>query len=464
MATPAGDNPDTPTTETSSLEASSATATGFVKPAHVVEQLGQALGPTYTNLAPFTVGGMARLYSAHDSLLNRELIIKVLECVKDDPMVAAKRFSREAEIVANLNHPNIVPIYFAGRYDAGGAHQFFFAMKRIEGKSLDCFPAMEPSEVTRILKDLAWAVDHAHTAGIYHRDIKPSNICLESHTRRPILLDFGIAAIEGRPGLTKEGTLLGTYLYMSPEQLVAGKTADPRVDIYAVGEIGYRLLTGRDPFNEELWTYNLLAIKQGWTDHEFRRLSPDAPSRLVDAISKCMQGDAAMRYQTVAALARDLDSMMPTKVTFQALHEGLLSKQIDPDLWTKMAVDADFPPPLGDGVPVASLYILHNWLDEFGYTSIQELRARLDDLRVSAPEILHDFASSCEIDDPPYAIGVDVIRILLGIHHGATVDFPHLSIPEDRVSRQINRFLKLRGAIISPSRTGDDDRSTRGGA
>ncbi len=181
---------------------------------------------------------MSRLYSAHDTLLNRDLVIKVLG-VHEDPVSAAERFSREAQIVASLNHPNIVPIYFANYYDAGGSHQFFFAMKRIKGDSLDCCPAMDAHEVVRILRDVAWALDHAHASGVYHRDIKPQNICLETHSKRPILLDFGIAAIDdGRPGITKARTLLGTRIYMSPEQLECGKTADPRVDIYALGKSG----------------------------------------------------------------------------------------------------------------------------------------------------------------------------------------------------------------------------------
>lgn len=407
-----------------------------------IEHLSTALGRSYTNLELFRTGGMARLYSVRDQLLQRDLVIKVLNWPKEDPERAAERLSREAHALVALNHPNIIPISFAGEYDADGTPQLFFAMKKIAGETLDGLPErVDSRETARILWELASALDHAHSSGIYHRDIKPANICLEDRTRRAIVLDFGIAAIDGSAGLTQDGVVLGTATYMSPEQLNATHTADPRVDIYAVGEIGARLLTCRDPFPEGLMPHELLARKRTWTDAELRRLAPETPEALLSVIRRCLEWDMADRYPSAHALARDLEALLP-KISLPALHHSITSKEIDTAFWQTLGVNAGLLPPLGPSLPPISVHSLHNWLAEFGYTSIAELRKSLDDLAPSSSAVLSDFVRSCSSDDPPYAVGVDVIRIVLGIKHMVTIAYPDLATHADYLTRQIDRFLK----------------------
>ena len=404
-----------------------------------IDKLATALGPTYTGIKQFGVGGQARLYTAHDALLNRDLAIKVLGPIQGDRDRAAKRLSREAQVVARFNHPNIVPIYFAGQYELDGESRFYFAMKLIDGPSLDAVGAFAPMDTIRILRDVALALDHAHEQGVYHRDIKPPNICLEKETKRPVVLDFGIAAVTGAPVLTQSGERLGTLTYMSPEQITGGKTADPRVDIYAVGEIGFRMLTGQDPFLQELTYAALEYKKRDWTKRELERLVPDASDKLVATIARCLSWNAEARYQTAAGLARELESMLPT-ISKDALFGSIQSREIDVRRWATFGVRAGLPPPPSADFHDMSVYVLHDWLVAFGYESIPQVRSRLETLESSAPSVIQEFVASCEIEDPPYAVGVDVIRIVLGIDKRATIHYPNLG-PDDRITRQLRRFL-----------------------
>ncbi|HEU5186423.1 MAG TPA: serine/threonine-protein kinase, partial [Gemmatimonadaceae bacterium] len=194
-------------------------------------------------------GAMGVVYRATDLRLRRTVAIKVLPPDLAFRPETRERFLREAEMAAKLSHPNIVPIYSVD--ETGGIA--YFVMGYVEGDSLGEHLEQQPRPpfevVRRVLKDVADALDYAHRHGVVHRDIKPDNIILDRHGGRPVVTDFGIArAAESHPRLTVTGVAVGTPAYMSPEQALGERELDGRSDIYSLGIIGYRMLTGQLPF------------------------------------------------------------------------------------------------------------------------------------------------------------------------------------------------------------------------
>ena len=215
------------------------------------EQLQATLGEAYTIERELTGGGMSRVFVATDRRLGRKVVVKVLP-----PEMAAEvrisRFRREIQLVANLQHPHIVPVISAG--DTNGLP--FFIMPFVEGDSLrerlvKC-GRLPIDESVRILREVASALAFAHANGTVHRDIKPENILISGDSA--VVTDFGVAkaisvagAQEG--GLTSGGIALGTPTYMAPEQASADPGIDYRADIYSLGIVGYEMLAGSPPFS-----------------------------------------------------------------------------------------------------------------------------------------------------------------------------------------------------------------------
>ncbi len=283
---------------------------------------GRRLG-RYEIVALLGRGGMAAVYRAHDTGLRRDVALKVLypQYTYDETLV--ERFQREAVLAAGLDHPNIVPIYDVGEADG----LVYIAMKLLGGPSLaDVLrlrDALSPPELLPIVSQIASALDYAHARGIIHRDIKAANILLEqteigdrraqippTNLQSPIsnlrgmLTDFGIAKSLDAPGLTGTGVLIGTPDYMAPEQIRGGHTVDYRADIYALGVLVFRCLTGRRPF--EGGTEEVLMGHLYGSIPDLASVAPSLPPAVGPVIGKAMARDPHDRYDSAGEFARAL--------------------------------------------------------------------------------------------------------------------------------------------------------------
>ena len=251
-------------------------------------------------------GGMGVVYLARDLRLDRMVAIKTLPpSLQNDPTVR-ERFLREARTAARLNHPNIVPIHRAD--EAGG--QVFFVMGFVDGDSLAARIAsgpMSPRDALPILRDVVQALGYAHKHGVIHRDVKTENILLDTVTGRSMVTDFGIARVAAAAPLTATGQVLGTVYYLSPEQ-VADENVDARSDIYAVGVVGFAMLSGRFPFDGALASAVLIShvVKPA---PRLGDVAPTVPPSLTAIIDKCLAKKPGDRFQSCAELDAALESV-----------------------------------------------------------------------------------------------------------------------------------------------------------
>src|SRR2546426_1026328 len=212
-------------------------------------RLQNALGDAYRVEHELGGGGMSRVFLAQERELGRQVVVKVLP-PEMAAGVNAERFRREIQLAASLQHPHIVPLLAAGHAD----DLVYYTMPLIEGESLRAKLAREGElpipETVRLLLDVADALAYAHAHGVVHRDIKPDNVLVANH--HAVVTDFGVAKAlsesTGKSSLTSAGVALGTPAYMAPEQAAADPHTDHRCDIYALGALGYEMLTGRPPF------------------------------------------------------------------------------------------------------------------------------------------------------------------------------------------------------------------------
>ncbi|MCP5102953.1 MAG: serine/threonine protein kinase [bacterium] len=245
-------------------------------------------------------GGMATVYKAHELSLNRMVALKVLSPQLSEDADFVKRFQREAQAAAKLNHPNIVQVYAIGEEE--GLH--YFAMEYVKGTTLAHIKkdegTLEPGRAVAITRQVAEALGEAHKAGLVHRDIKPSNIMLDASGKAKVA-DFGIAfVIEAKTKLTQAGSIIGTPEYLSPEQC-EGKPVDGRSDIYSLGVTLYEVLTGRTPYEADTPVSMLMKIVKG-NFPPIGEVNPKVPQPVQKLVEKMMETDPQKRYADVNQL------------------------------------------------------------------------------------------------------------------------------------------------------------------
>ncbi|MBI2931730.1 MAG: protein kinase [Planctomycetes bacterium] len=270
--------------------------------------VGQKMGK-YSIKRVLGTGGTAVLYQAEDLDLQRTVALKVLREDAADPTTVV-RLHREAKIAAQLDHPNIVRIHEVGAAtDPTGRRVHYIAMDYVEGPTLQHLLSEGATSQERLLEfveAVARGVGHAHSKGVVHRDLKPSNVLVDSQGRA-MVTDFGLARAETlRTQLTQSNTILGTPLYMAPEQ-ASGRTKDisPRTDVYALGAMLYEVLTGDVPHTGETpgEVYANIISR-----HPFpvRTKNPKVPVALEAVVMKALEKNPAHRYATADELAEDL--------------------------------------------------------------------------------------------------------------------------------------------------------------
>jgi eukaryotic-like serine/threonine-protein kinase len=277
---------------------------------------GIRLGP-YEILSPLGAGGMGEVWKARDTRLKREVAIKVLpESLSRDPEILA-RFDREARLLASLNHPNIAAIY--GLEESSGTP--CLVLELVPGETLAdrlASGALPVEEALRICRQIAEALEAAHGKGIVHRDLKPANVKVTPDGRVKVL-DFGLARSAGEPdarlsgfatvleGETREGTILGTPFYMSPEQ-ARGKPVDKRADLWSFGCVIYETLTGRRAFEGDTASDAIVGILS--REPEWDRLPSETPEAILKLLRRCLEKDAARRQRDAGDAGLEIDAAL----------------------------------------------------------------------------------------------------------------------------------------------------------
>jgi Tol biopolymer transport system component len=267
---------------------------------------GTRLGP-YEIKARLGAGGMGEVFEARDTRLDRSVAIKVLPAELAGSAEFKLRFEREAKTISQLNHPNICTLFDVG--------EGYLVMELLEGESLADRLERGPLPLPEAIRygiQIAEALDRAHKQGITHRDLKPGNVMLTKSGAK--LLDFGLAKSETvqisqddlthQKALTSEGTILGTFQYMAPEQL-EGSAAGPRTDIFGLGCVLYEMITGKRAFDGKTRT-SLIAAIVGGSPRPLTELAPLTPPALEHVIARCLEKDPDDRWQSARDIAEEL--------------------------------------------------------------------------------------------------------------------------------------------------------------
>ena len=304
---------------------------------HTVLAAGLRVGP-YEIVAPLGAGAMGEVYRACDTKLNRDVALKVLpELFALDPDRLA-RFTREAQLLATLNHPNIAAIY--GLEESNGAQAL--VLELVDGPTLADRIALGPiplEEALTIARQIAEALEAAHEKGIIHRDLKPANIKIARNGVVKVL-DFGLAKVwdgapqsdlSGSPRLTAtdlgERTILGTPAYMSPEQ-ARGQSLDRRTDIWSFGCVLYEMLTGRAPFAGDTISDTLAAILEREPDRTM--LPADTPVPIRRLLRRCLEKDRKGRLDSAAGARLEIDDAIASPAAETLALAATPSRRVTP--------------------------------------------------------------------------------------------------------------------------------------
>lgn len=301
---------------------------------------GQKINDRYEIIKSIGEGGMANVYLANDTILDREVAVKVLRGDLSTDEKFIRRFQREALSVSNLSHPNIVEVYDVGEEDG----QYYIVMEYIEGKTLKQLlnkrGALTLPEVIDIMTQLTDGLSHAHEAYIIHRDIKPQNIMIEDNGTVKIT-DFGIAMAVNATQFTQTNSVMGTVHYLPPEQ-ANGKGATVKSDIYSLGILMYELLTGSVPFKGD----NAVEIALKHMKEKLpsiRKQNPLIPQSVENIVIKACAKNPRNRYDTVKEMHDDIVSAMERenekKIVFEYPENDLDEPKVNTVSKPKKVVD-----------------------------------------------------------------------------------------------------------------------------
>jgi alpha-tubulin suppressor-like RCC1 family protein/serine/threonine protein kinase len=271
-----------------------------------------ALDARYEVLRELGRGGTAVVYLARERETGIDVAIKLVRSKYLDDQETLARFAREARLVAQLSHPNIVPVRAVLELEGSG---FGIVMAHLAGRTLrevlrsDGF--LTPSHAERVIHDIGRALEAAHSAGIVHRDVKPENIFLVEDGGA-VLADFGVARSVSDTALTMHGVTLGTPAYMSPEQ-IDGRMLDGRADIYSLGMVGWEMLSGRRPWGDD-GLFSILYRQKHELLPDLREFREGVPDTLAGLIARSMEKNREARWPDVRAMLEALDSDQPVPV------------------------------------------------------------------------------------------------------------------------------------------------------
>ena len=275
--------------------------------------MSEIIGKRYRITKLIGKGGMAEVYLAWDSILNREVAVKVLKSDMSDDDVALERFKREAGSITQLSHPNIVDVYDVG--DDQDKH--YIVMEYVKGYTLKQLikkrGAIPYKEAVWMMKQLAGALMEAHRKGIIHRDVKSQNVLIKPDGTIK-LSDFGIALANGSMQITSKDSVLGSVHYLAPE-LSRGKQASMQSDIYSLGIVFYELLTGDVPFKAETPVQVALMHVKG-SIPSVRKFNPQIPQSVENIVIKATAKSLSNRYKNIALMLKDLNECLKPEHKF----------------------------------------------------------------------------------------------------------------------------------------------------
>lgn len=288
---------------------------------------GTKLGP-YEILSPLGAGGMGEVYRGRDTRLDRTVAVKILPSHLSEDAEAKQRFDREARTISSLNHPHICTLFDVGHHDGID----YLVMEYLEGETLADHLRKGALPIERILQhgmEICQGLERAHRSGIVHRDLKPGNVIVTKIGAK--IMDFGLAKasvispldssnptitvstpVQSHP-LTARGTVLGTFQYMSPEQL-EGKEADPRSDIFSLGAVLYEMTTGKRAFEGKSAVSVAAAILEKEPE-PIKTLQPMTPPALERAVKKCLAKDPDQRWQNAGDLGSELSWILESEAS-----------------------------------------------------------------------------------------------------------------------------------------------------
>ena len=390
--------------------------------AQLQDRLQAALGPHYRLERSLGQGGMGVVFLGRDLTLDRQVAVKVVHPDLAVHGSITQRFLAEARVIAKLRHPNIVAVHAAGETTG----LFWYVMDYVPGESLRDrllrTGALPPAEARRIIAELASALDAAGRQGVVHRDVKPENILLEADGGRALLADFGIARVlqggaDGSAPITGQGVAVGTPTYMSPEQ-TSGDAVDARSDLYALGVVGYEMLTGQPPFRGS--APQVAAQQINVPPAPLARVAPAVPEGVSAAVMRALEKSPARRFQRGAEF-RDAvlaDAAPPAPWRPAARHWGGAAAAILALVAAGLAFATRGGPPRGVD-PRHSIVILPfdnlrgdttlHWLEEGSVSMLGLTMAQWQDMTVVDQERVHDLLTKRGLE-PGEPIGLDAGR------------------------------------------------------